>query len=440
MMRSSWGILVAVWLGGGISLSADTVILTNGDRIEGQIVQQSAEEVSIRRLSEDGRIRFVQKIPRSNIHAVKEGEVPDLTPKAESRPADEDGVPIGARSVSTHPARGKVKAKPSVLAPADRQELLKTAIDQWNRREYGSAGISLSRLINNLNEQDLAAMSGQTEKALDMSLGDFAAEAHFRAAIDAGQNRANMLQYVTRYEKPYLIPRLEDAYEGAVSEEVGVVAKTASPRFRKKRAVRFAASRPAEDPPTDAVHAEASQPADAGPASQAMSTRTIVAWLDRPEEFDLSREEARPFARRVIFAVKLASEMLRLDPEAQKDGDRREELIRTKRKLYALYRVAIARAGGALTPEEREAQQAVIEEQQERLRKIVESNQRRQQAIMEQAIQAAREQGGMPQDPQVPTRIQPRPQDGLPNPVNTDDVTATEQILKRWRQESSREK
>ena len=431
-------ILVAVWLAGGVSLSAETVVLTNGDRIEGQIVQRSAEEVSIRRLSEDGRIRFVQKIRRSSIHAIEEGEAPDLTPRVESRPEDGTASHAATRSAATRPAHTRTKAKPSTIGVADRQDLLKAAIEKWNKQEYGSVGFQLTRLINNLSEQDLTEMSAQVEKALDMSLGDFAAEAHFRAAVDLRQDRAGNLQYVTGYEKPYLIPRLVDAYQQAVAEEVGVPAKAVL--HSKRPSGRAAESRPAETQPARTEHRATTQPAGTRPAGGTQSPRTVAAWLDRPDEFDLPREEARPFARQIIVAAKLISEIVRLDPEAQTNRNRLEELTRTRRKLYALYHVAIARAGGALTPEEREAQQASIEEQQEKLRKVVELNQKRQQEIMDKAIQAARERGEVLRDPRVELRSQPTLPGKLPAPVNTDDISAIEHILKSNQQELKREK
>ncbi|HOW70121.1 MAG TPA: hypothetical protein PKY77_05915 [Phycisphaerae bacterium] len=416
-------ILVAVLLGGGAWLSAETVILNNGDRIECEILHQSPADISIRRLSDDGRVRFVQTIARSSIHAIEPGAIPELIPKAQSRPAEETDGPVDTRPAASRPAGAKVRTKVSTLAPADRQELLKLAIDQWRKQEYGSAGFNLSRLINNLNETDLAVISTQTEKALDMSLADLAAEAHFRAAIDVSRDRVSPLQYVTGYEKPYLIPRLVDAYEQALVEEVGVTGKALSTRSPKRTRRREESRVPETGPVT------ASQPATTRP-SEPPSPRTVAAWLDRPEAFNLPRKEARPFARQVIFAAKLISEIARLDSETRANRNRLEELTRSRRKLYTLYRVAIARAGGALTPEEREAQQAGIEEQQERLRKIVELNQRRQQEMMEKAIQIAKERGALPADAQVPTSAPAELQGKLPSPANTDDVTTLDYILR----------
>lgn len=437
-MRLRVCILVAVLLGSGVWLRADTVILTNGDRIEGQILQQSPDEIAIRRLSDDGRIRFVQKIARAQIHAIEEGPVPDLTPRAQSRPGQPVDLPADAPLAASRPVRVKARTKVSTLDPADRQGLLKVAIDKWKKREYSSAGFNLSRLINNLNEADQAALSAQVEKTLDMSLGDFAAEAHFRAAVDVSQQRAGSLQYVTSYEKPYLIPRLVDAYERALNEEVAVPGRIALPRSLRLHGPA-GEHRLAEVPPT-ASDPAATRPAGFGIPEACRSPRTVAAWVDRPDDFDLPRSEARAFARQVILAVKLLSEIARLDPEAQTNRDRSEELTQTRRKLYALYRVAIARAGGALTPEEREAQQASIDEQQERIRRIVELNQKRQQEMMERAIEAAKERGALPKDLAVPTSAPALPPARLPDPVDADDITAADQILRGRKPELGRER
>jgi len=381
MTRSKVCALAAVLL---LSLAAaggaDVVILRNGDRIEGEIVDTTPRQVSIRRVFKGGKIRYIDKIQRSNIARIekKDGGTapapsgPTITPPTATRPE---------QAASTQPS----------LSPDERHQILTTALARWKKHEYAGAGVDLSRLINNSPHEQLPELSAEVERKLDLSLADLAAETHLRAAIEKSKGHGVRLRFVTEYEKPALIPRLIDAYEDALTQKTRVEpSRHRDPRRKapsKTPRGRLPATLPADR--LDKGNAPAEQRKDSRGPGRAYA---IAGYLDRPREFEGGKEDARAFARQIRHAMGLLAERTRLDPEVKQSRSLRVELMRDKKRLLALHKAVLARAGGAMTPQEQEAQEAEIRRRQEEFRKAVEQQQQREASRIKKATRMMQEQ------------------------------------------------
>jgi len=211
----------AILIGAGLA-RADAVILYNGQRLEGEIVGETEEEVSLRQASELPGLAYVRKIHRLNIQRVEKGpSVPG------SQPATE---PAGLAPLA-------MTAKP--VRPEDEKlTLLNSAITKWEQGNYTWAGFLLARLINTSPPGELAYMSAEVDKKLNMSLAELAAQSHFKAAEPAKPGQRIHLPYVTQYERPELLKILKRANEEALGRYVDpnpavveeIVVKQDSPR------------------------------------------------------------------------------------------------------------------------------------------------------------------------------------------------------------------
>jgi hypothetical protein len=281
---------------------------------------------------------------------------------------------------------------------------------------------------------ELQSFSAIVQERLKLSLAELAATAHFKAALDQARGRAVNVQYVTEYEKPALIPMLEEAYERAITMQVGVsdggdgesdpeadagdergrpaagqaprpsAAGRAGVRGRGPRGgptrgmyrevgdreARAAMERGGNPPPARENGEE--EAGSKEPASR--PAMNIKSWLDRPTEFNGNRAASAAMEIQIYHARSLLSERIRLDPQVRTDKDLKEQLTADRVRLDALLKAVKARAGGALTPREREAQEAYIRNQWDAhqremlrrqnealmgLQRIIEEQQRQQQ-------------------------------------------------------------
>jgi hypothetical protein len=382
---------VVLWAWG--SLLADTIVLKTGERIQGEVVEEAAGEVSVRRNFRDTQIRYVEKIPREQIARIERSAMPSSptpAPKADARPPDSDPAP-------------------STIQIEDKPAFLDEAMTRWENEDYHVAGTALMRLIATSSRGELASLSGQVEKRLEISLAELAADAHLQAALKRARGRSVQLQYVTEYEKPFLIPMLEEAYRQALEAEVTAPTAERSrergPRLIPKQgpdslAIRrpgeapeaatggglrsgepgggttVAGRRPAHGrgghpgrdnpqsrgPDRDAADpgreaGAASMPAEASDAAStalAAPGARVIDWLDRVGEYDRTPAEAAAMAVQIYHASSLLNERMRLDPELRKNQALRAELTRDRVRLANLLKTVRARAGGSLTPQERE--------------------------------------------------------------------------------------
>lgn len=369
------------------ALRADVVVLKNGEHVEGQVVSETPDDVTIRRTFKTGNIKYTEKIRRSDIVRVERGPESTAEPAAptapETRPAAEPPLPTT-----------KIPDKSAFLAGA---------IAKFQKPDYAAAGADLTRLINACVPAELMNFSARVEDKLSMTLAEAAATAHLEAALKKAKGRAVQVQYVTEYEKPSLIPMLDEAYKKALTAPVTVAPgerdddeddarERRRPNARRpanRRNVRADREDDAEKPAQDDAPAQAtSRPA-----------MTIKQWLDTPEDFNGDRREAAALAMQVYHASSLLGERMRLDPGLRKDPALRTELNKERGKLAALLKSVKARAGGALTTQEKEALEAERRNALEQSRLLEEARQQDVLRHLQPALEAQKRQ--LPQQQQT---------------------------------------
>ena len=181
---------------------ADAVIMYNNQRYEGQVVEETEDEVWLRQSRPEG-VAFIRKIHKFNISRVERSGVPGSQPA--SAPADiEEQVP---------PA-------PPVQPDAAKLKQLDSIISKYQQKNYDWAGFLVYQLINKSSPGELAYMSAEVEKQVKTSLADLAAQSHFKAAEPARPGQRIHLPYVTNYERPAILKLLKRAHEEALGKSV----------------------------------------------------------------------------------------------------------------------------------------------------------------------------------------------------------------------------
>lgn len=386
-----------------VSTLADAVIMYNGQRLEGQIVNETEDEVWLRQSRPDG-IAFVRQIHRFNITRVERGDT------SQSQPA-------------SVPAEAEIKAPP-VQPDAEKLKQLDLVISKYQDMNFGWAGFLVTQLITKSSPGELAYMSAEVQKRLRMSLAELAADSHFKAAEPAKPGERIRLPYVTHYERPALLKLLTRAHEealgrsidGGESEFKSLTTGVKPPRQPEAQAddrrymtvdrrpddTGHTAILPAPSRanlPSAATEQKPNEPAPPGspttnfnlsakgpagslggglsslrptstlalssgspkaPASRpsAWPSRrptTAVDWLDHPEDYDGTPAEAEAMAKHLQYTISLLSERIRLDPKARTDPVFKTALIQEKDRLGLLLKAAKAQAKGNLTQKQRAA-------------------------------------------------------------------------------------
>lgn len=331
---------------------ADTVVLTNGDRIQGEVVGQTDTSLYLRRTYKDSSIRYVQTIPRARVARVE---------KAGDQPVAPFIPP------ATLPAED---LSSSFDPPVDKRLHLNAALSKWNDGNMAAAGNELTRLITSSSPEELEAFSREVEAKTKLSLGEMAARAHWEAAHDVRSGRGVHFPTATRYELPYLLPRMMQTYEAALREEITVAPPTTQPGA-----------------PVQVAHDD--------PA--AYNRLTIANYLDRPHELRCSKAEANILVAHIQYTLSLLTERMRLDPEVRQNRTLHAALTGQRIRLVALMRaasrLALAPADKAArdrAPATRPAVNAPTE-RAEPVEQPFESPDR-QESLLQQAIRLAREQ------------------------------------------------
>ena len=158
-----------------------------------------------------------------------------------------------------------------------------------------------------------------------MTLAEFAADAHWRVALQRSRSRAIRLTGITPYELDAVANRLVKEFDAALKMEI---TGPDADDEKHRASARGTASQPAGEPAT--------QPGD---AAVAMARRlTIENWLDRPNELILTVPQAAAMSERVVFATSLLNERIRLDPAVRHDRSLQTALIGQRIRLIALLR------------------------------------------------------------------------------------------------------
>lgn len=191
------------WIAG-----ADTVELTSGTVLQGQIVAEDAESVSIRYGSADGTMKTTRKIPRAQIaKADRDGDASEASsePPAAAAPADKDDHEEAARPATIE----------------DKPQFLSDAIKQYQEKEYQKAATNLTRLINSCKtDAELKELSARSETEAQKSLAQLAAEVHFELARYKAKGGPIRLELLTKYEMEAVAKKLDDAYSAALNQEI----------------------------------------------------------------------------------------------------------------------------------------------------------------------------------------------------------------------------
>jgi hypothetical protein len=393
-------------------MRADVVVLQNGDRIEGRIVGENADEIRIERWVAGGQSTYTTTIDRLFIASVERSPARSASQPAETQPLRGAAVPASAPA---DPSR----FQPSSRLDAATQRALAGVVAKWRAEDFGAAGMDISRLINAARPDNREEMSAWTQAAIHMSLAEFAADTHYKAAVSGQRGAAIRLQYVTEYEKPVLTARLIEAYAAAIrdrgdndsSETVphGPVPPvesgwtTRSPGAALSVDRSGAAARPRSSPTTQPWYAHlpppqsrpASAPAPAEVSSAEQATFSVADWLDRAEQFDGTAAQARALAPRVYHAASLLNERMRLDPAFRKNLELKRKLLGEKQRLSALSRAVASRAGRVApkpAPPKPAGDPETPEQQarREAARKQFQAEQDKRQQQMQDAIEAAK--------------------------------------------------
>jgi hypothetical protein len=390
--------VLALWM--AASASADAVITYNGQRLEGQLIGETEDEVWLRQSRPDG-ITFILKIHRFDIARV------------------ERGGPSGSQPASA-PTEGEKEASP-VQPDADKLKQLDLVISKYHEENFHWAGFLVTQLISKSSPGELAYMSAEVQKRLGISLAELAANSHFKAAEPAKPGDRIRLPYVTHYERPALLRLLARAHEEALGQLIAENNPTAiatetrrkedqQPKAQDPQSVTVdqiphdtseakgstASSgaqsqstaigpRPAEPTAPIEKTARTAKPANRvshagggvsslrptsapapshvfarGPSSRpspwpAQRPATAIDWLDRPEEYDGTPAEAEAMVKHVQYTISLLSERIRLETKARTDPALRTALIQEKDRLGLLLKAAKALTKGNLTQKQRAA-------------------------------------------------------------------------------------
>ena len=333
--------LVVGVLGFAVAACAEVVVLQNGDRIEGAIVSETPTEVLIKRAYKNSSIRFTDKIERSRIARIEKG------------PVENESAPATIATAATRPA----SSQPIALAESDRQDLLNRALALWEKKDYANAGMILSRLINGSPRDELARMSKELEGKIETSLGDMAAEAHLQVAITRSRGQSVALQYVTDYEKPYLVPRLTEAYKQALQQAVSPepLPTRAVPARTTKTAKSESGRRPGPQPGQEQAYNTNPGAATAAQSQPAARSFVISDLLDKPQSFDGNREEAIAVGKHIRQVTSLLQYRMRYDADFRNNPAVRDDLRKEKDRLTALQRELLAKSGEASAMKEKES-------------------------------------------------------------------------------------
>jgi hypothetical protein len=342
-----FGFLLLLVLASGF-VYADLVVLYNGDHIEGRIVDESEEMISLLRSYKTGNITYVQKIKRSHIVSIERKAWEPVTQPAVG-PASKPAV-VKPELPST-PTKGQLSKLSEIIA-------------KFQANDFAAIDASITKLIHQCSPGQLHRLSERVKQRLGISLADLAAEIHLSKAVKASKGRPIRLKYVTSYEQSSLIPRLVKAYDQALQQEIQLVEAGGRARLQRLRA----SSKPS------------SHPASSQPVKRVKRILVITDWLAKPTEFDGTKSESEVFAKHIRYTLSLLNERIRLDLRSRKDREQRSRLFREKAGLTTLERAVRAREGGALTPTEREAILAERQQQMERFRQELQRRRKENEA------------------------------------------------------------
>jgi len=336
---------------------ADVVVLYNGDHVEGEIVEESDDEISLLTDYGIGNIKYIRKIKRSRIVRIDKGEV---------RPRSRPMARVTSRPVTTKPQL-------PCLPTREQTATLASLIARYKNKEYATCGSKVTRLINRATPGQLHRLSEKVKGELGIALADLAAEIRLADAL-ARNRRSIRLKYVTRYEKPSLIRLLTYTYNKALRQEIKITRPGQGTKSK----------------PSGKNSVSASRPAGTQPAGTHQRVCTIAGWLNRPTDYDGDQAESEAFAEHIGYALSLLRERIHMDREARTNRKLRNVWIEEKSRLSALERAVVARSRGALTPEEKAAILAERQRQLDLYRAELERQRREQDeyglTILEQIV------------------------------------------------------
>ena len=311
---------------------ADRVVLTNGKAVEGQIVDQTADQVKIK-CQVTRTITTVKSIPTDQISRIE---------KSAAKPVD--AIP-GADEPAT---------SPSPVEASTLESLLDAAVESWRRKDYRAASTSMTRLIRSGSLDALNALSKESMTKLNMDVARLAASSRLASALDGNTGTNIDLKNVTDYETQTLVAMLDQAIEEALvfdpvehEDDGGYLAYLLDQVRKVDWGLRTPGKGEADDQAhIDEVLAEQNPPLK-GPSPGGQTSKQIIAvLLDHPAEYHADPEAAKRMARHVQTTASLIHEKTKYDWDLRKDREAQKRMARMRIALGELSKRARDLAAG----------------------------------------------------------------------------------------------
>ena len=179
----------------------EKIILHDGQVITGQVEQEDAKELMVRVIKAGGKVNYVRRVPKHLIFKRQFVELPQL---ADPSPTEKAEAPQAADQDEL----------------ADVSEYLKSIFSEWEIRNVQEAARRLLKLLNQASPEQLAALDEQTRRRHDISLARFAAQVHFKYALDRSEQGVFRMYFLTHFTLGEAHGLLAEALPAALEAQV----------------------------------------------------------------------------------------------------------------------------------------------------------------------------------------------------------------------------
>lgn len=210
--------------GMGATAVADSVLSETGQRIEGRIVEITAENLIIE--VSDATSKKNQQIPHAQIRFIRQTAplvVSTPTPVPAPTPTPLMAIPQTTQPVVMLAPTAKpigAGTQPAAKGKMDlalRDQLLAEVFVAYRQNKLEKVVNNLSRIARACSDEELEQASQKCQEALGKQMAQILAELRFNLAIEQGQGRTLDLQGSTAYESPALCSLLANLYNKLMS-------------------------------------------------------------------------------------------------------------------------------------------------------------------------------------------------------------------------------
>lgn len=261
--------------------SPDRVTLPDGTVLSGRVEAEEKDYLLFRVVKEDGKISYLQRIPRRQVISLDRGAVKQPLQPSEALDADIDGI-----------------SGPEI---GNKVVFLNATIDEWKIRNVESASRRLVRLINQSSVDELLSLNEVTRNRLDATMPEFAAEVHLAYAMMRARDGHFRLYFVMPFH-------VKELYQGL--------------KVQSQRAM------------VQAVFVQD----DSGRVDGQVRSDAVVEWLGRQDEYDGDAGQALRFSKQVTKVMGMNRELTRLSRILNEEP----ETIREMDQQYAELRKLLA--------------------------------------------------------------------------------------------------